>query len=73
MLINKKFKPEINVRHFVSSNDYKNRSRDVIEEKSINNEIVFSASCQWCYNKNYYQIYYLKCNFALQCRWKKVT
>ena len=38
MLINKKFKPEINVRHFVSSNDYKNRSRDVIEEKSINNE-----------------------------------
>ena len=44
MLINKKFKPEINVRHFVSSNDYKNRSRDVIEEKSINNEIVFSES-----------------------------
>lgn len=44
MLINKKFKPEINVRHFVSSNDYKNRSRYVIEEKSINNEIVFSES-----------------------------
>jgi len=32
---------EITLKPFVSSNDYKNRERYLISEKSINNEILF--------------------------------
>lgn len=44
MLIKQKFQPKIIVKRFVSSNEYKKYERKLINEKKINNKIIFSNS-----------------------------